>query len=85
MDKKVILSRLLLLCVVSMLMGNSMVHAQNQSFQTDTVIHQEFGCDSYLLPANHTVYYADTVIKIPLLRNQYTRMVHWFVLTILFK
>ena len=65
MDKKVILSRLLLLCVVLLLMGNSMVHAQNQSFQTDTVIHQEFGCDSYLLPANHTVYYADTVIKIP--------------------
>ena len=65
MDKKVILSRLMLLCVVLLLMGNSMVHAQNQSFQTDTVIHQEFGCDSYLLPANHTVYYADTIIQIP--------------------
>ena len=39
--------------------------AQYQPFQTDTVYHQEFGCDSYLLQANSTVYHSDTVVRIP--------------------
>jgi hypothetical protein len=65
MNNKLI-NRLLLLVsiLVSTILGGS-VFAQNQSFQTDTVYHQEFGCDNFLLNANHTVYYSDTLVSIP--------------------
>ena len=55
---------MLALVLVSTACGG-LVIAQNQPFQTDTVYHQEFGCDSYLLSANSTVYHSDTVVKIP--------------------
>lgn len=57
-----------LLMLVLVLMSTSFggySFAQNQPPQTDTVYHHEFGCDSYLLPANQTVYHSDTVVKIP--------------------
>lgn len=39
--------------------------AQTEVPTPDTVYHDCFGCDSYLLTANNTVYYSDTVIAIP--------------------
>ena len=65
MDNKLIHSLLLSVAMlVSTTFGGS-AFAQNQSFQTDTVYHQEFGCDNFLLNANHTIYYSDTVVSIP--------------------
>ena len=55
---------ILLLALVSNIFAGS-AFAQDQPFQTDTVYHQEFGCDRYRLTANQTVYYADTIVKIP--------------------
>ena len=65
MNKKLI-NRFLMLVIalVSTALGES-VFAQNQSFQTDTVYHQEFGCDSFMLTVNQTFYYSDTVVSIP--------------------
>ena len=65
MDKKLTFSHLSVFWMaVIMFCGNVML-AQNQSFQTDTVYHQEFGCNSYFLTANQTHYYSDTVVMIP--------------------
>ena len=65
MNNKLIYRLLLLVAIlVSATFGGS-AFAQNQSFQTDTVYHQEFGCDNFLLNANHTLYYSDTVVSIP--------------------
>ena len=65
MNKNLTFSRLAFLCVAVLFFGNNVMFAQNQPFQTDTVYHQEFGCDSYLLTANQTLYHVDTVVRIP--------------------
>lgn len=41
------------------------VSAQNNDYPTDTVYHSVFGCDSFLLTANNTVYHSDTTVEIP--------------------
>ena len=41
------------------------VAAQNNDYPTDTVYHSVFGCDSFLLTANNTVYHSDTTVEIP--------------------
>lgn len=61
-----LINRFLIMAVVLVSTAcGGFVFAQNQPFQTDTVYHQEFGCDSYLLQANGTVYHSDTVVRIP--------------------
>lgn len=65
MNKKLIFSRLAFFCAAVLSLANGMSYAQNQPFQTDTVYHNEFGCDSYFLTANQTLYHSDTVVKIP--------------------
>ncbi|MCR4825788.1 MAG: T9SS type A sorting domain-containing protein [Bacteroidales bacterium] len=65
MDKRFTFSWLVLISVAFLLSVNSTLLAQSQQFHTDTVYHQEFGCDSFLLTANHTYFHNDTVVKIP--------------------
>lgn len=65
MDKKLTFSCLSFFFVVMSLFRGGVLFAQNQQFHTDTIFHNEFGCDSYMLSANQTTYYADTVVKIP--------------------
>ena len=65
MDKKLIFSRLSIFLMAVLMSGGNVLLAQAQPFQTDTVYHQEFGCDSYFLTANQTTYYSDTVVSIP--------------------
>ena len=65
MDKRFTFSWLVLISVAVLLSVNSTLLAQSQQFHTDTVYHQEFGCDSFLLSANHTYFHNDTVVMIP--------------------
>lgn len=64
MNRKLI-TRLLTLVFALVLSGVcSTAHAQSDVPKTDTVYHDCFGCDSFLLTANNTVYYSDTVVTI---------------------
>ena len=65
MDKRFTFSWLVLISAAVLLLCNSTLLAQNQQFHTDTIYHQEFGCDSILLTANHTYFHNDTVVMIP--------------------
>ena len=57
--------QLVLVFVVATLSLCGRVSAQNDAYPTDTVYHSEFGCDSFLLTSNNTVYYHDTTVEIP--------------------
>ena len=60
-----IFKQLMLVCMTVAFTFGGGVFAQTNPYPTDTVYHSEFGCDSFLLPANHTVYYHDTTVEIP--------------------
>lgn len=57
--------QLVLVFGVAVLSFCGRVSAQNGAYPTDTVYHSEFGCDSFLLTSNNTVYYHDTTVEIP--------------------
>ena len=65
MNNRLINRFLLLVAILLSTAFGGSVFAQNDSFQTDTVYHHEFGCDSYFLTANQTLYHVDTIVSIP--------------------
>ncbi len=65
MNKSMIFKHLLLVLMTTVLSFGGVISAQNVPYPTDTVRHSEFGCDSFMLPANGVVYHQDTVVNIP--------------------
>lgn len=65
MNRKLITRLLGIVFAVALLGTCSPAFAQTEVPTPDTVYHDNFGCDSFLLTANNIVYYSDTVIAIP--------------------
>lgn len=64
MKIQLIIRRLTAVVVAVLCAVGGTVSAQNAQHTTDTVYYSVFGCDSFLLAANNTVYYHDTVVEI---------------------
>jgi len=64
MKMQLIIRRLMAVVVAVLFAFGGVVTAQNTQHTTDTLHYSVFGCDSFLLAANNTVYYHDTVVEI---------------------
>ena len=60
-----IFKQLMLIVMTTVFSFFGVASAQNSDYPTDTVYHSVFGCDSLLLAADNTVYFHDTVVKVP--------------------
>lgn len=64
MKINLIIKHLLVAVMAIVFAFNGQVSAQNDQHKTDTIYFPVFGCDSFMLAANNTVYYRDTVVEI---------------------